>query len=152
MEIGKIGYPKMVGEAKFKAIAGVINGSISTLDTIVNYITSYTFTLNIFDSLSTLAKIKISLPALITISSIPSCTSLPPLLTVPVCSYNSTEHSIILSSLSTTSISAGTYKITIGNIKNPFYSGNTGTFGINTYYGQRDKQLVATGQLPGISI
>lgn len=147
----------MEGVAQVTALASTVSGTVlSILSTTVNANTTYTFRIVTIDPISSTGKIKIVIPSSITIlTSSAACATLSGTGTTstPTCSFNTSENSITLSALNSSSsvIGAQTLTLSISGLKNPPSISPTTSFLISTYYKSTDTSLVATGTIAGIT-
>ena len=146
----------MQGTTTITALPSTLSGTISLLSTVVNEQTSYTFSITTLDPLSSTGKIKISIPAIITVSiSSSNCANVSGsgLAEFPTCTVDAVSNSIILTSINSSSsiIPAQTLSITITGLVNPPSTALTDTFTVTTFYESTDDTLVASGLLDGIN-
>ena len=109
--------------------SSIMSASVSALNTVINTITTYTFTFRSINNLVSNSKIVLTLPVEIVSSNISTCS----------CSVSSTCSFLNLTSLiiniNSFLVSPNTdYVITINNILNPTTTTPTSTFALATYY------------------
>jgi hypothetical protein len=150
------GFPTQTGTQTLTAVATSLTATVNASSLVVNVNTSYTFSITINDALTSSGKLKISLPAALTVlTSSSSCANVSGvgLSSVPFCTFSSIDNTMTISSLNSSSsnINAQTFNLTIAGIQNPPSTAPTGSFTINTYYMSSDDSLVATGTIGGIT-
>lgn len=153
----RFNFPKLQGTATFSASPSSITSTTPTLlSSTVNANTTYTFRVTLLDPITSAGKLKITFPTTISILSTgTSCATVTGTNTAltPVCSYNTAQNSITLTSLNSSSADIGAQTVTIAivGVRNPDSIKGSGTFSVRSYYKATDVSLVATGTIPEIT-
>ena len=153
------GYPIMTGSATLTATPASLASQISVAvaDSVVWANTTYTFTLNTANALSSAGMIRITFPSTLTPSSgSPTCAVVAGTgLTInPTCTLNTAGNYVQLAGLndSTSDIPAqNNITIAISGVVNPPDTSTTGDFTISTYYSNSESTIVGSGTVGGVT-
>lgn len=155
IQIMSNGFPKMVSYQTIQATTGLITGSIAMSVTTVNLITSYTFSIKISNPLTSAGRMKIIIPSIIEVNINSTCGVLTGsfMNTIPLCTYNSLENSIMFSNLnnSNNNIPAQTFTLLVNGLKNPPSNAITPAFSVTTYYTASESTAVDAGSISGVT-
>lgn len=158
LQILRNGYPIMYGNAVLTATSASLSATVSVTNTVVWASTSYIFSINISNPLSSTGMIQITFPSTITPPTSASCASLlgSSLNPNPTCTFSSGSNSITLTNLNasssvTTIPSQNSITLSINGVINPPDTTTTGSFTITTYYTSNTIGVVETGTIAGVT-
>lgn len=156
LQVLRSGYPIMQGSSVLTATRATLTASVTLASSIVWATTSYTFTININNPLSSSGMISIAFPITVTPPSSTTCAAVlgTNFRSQPSCSFDSASNSILLTSLnaSSSTLPAQTgIKLTVSGVLNPPDILTTAAFTITTYYTSSVQGLVEVGTISGVT-
>lgn len=156
VQIFRSGYPIMQGSSVLTAVRATLTASVTLTSSIVWATTSYTFTININNPLSSGGMIRIAFPPTVTPPNSIACATIlgTNFRSQPSCSFDSASNSILLTSLnaSSSALPAQTgLKLTVSGVLNPPDISTTTAFTITTYYTSSVQGVVESGTIAGVT-
>lgn len=157
MQVLRNGYPIMIGSSTLTATNAQANFTITVANLVVWANTSYTFSLNTSNPLSSSGMIQVTLPPTVTISITSlSCATIigTNLASSPICTVNLGSNSILISNInasSSTIPAQNGIRLTISGLINPPDTATTSSFAITTYYTSNQQGIVDVGSANGIT-
>lgn len=156
LQVIRSGFPIMQGTSVLTAIRATLTASVSLTNSIVWAITSYTFTINLNNPISSSGMIRIAFPITITPPNSTTCAAIlgTNFRSQPTCSLDFASNSILLTSLNSTSSSIPAQtgiKLSITGILNPPDNLTTAAFTITTYYTSSVQGVVESGTIVGVT-
>lgn len=140
----------MQGKTAITASAQIYALTVTPGSLVINLATSYTFTIQFLNSITSLGYITITFPIDLTLNLPTNClTSNFTLPTSAVCSVNSTT--VKLSNLSNITINSNTYSLTLNSISNPNKVVSSLSFSSSFYYIDDPTYLVGTASFTGLA-
>lgn len=143
------GFPRMNSYQSITAVTGAVSGSVVMVNTVVNSVTRYSFTITISNLITSSGKIIITFPSILSLIVSNKCAILSgtSISSSPDCTYNSVQNSITFTNLniSANNIPAQTMILSINSIQNPPSTSKTGRFLVQTFYTQSDSMMVDSG-------
>jgi hypothetical protein len=148
-------FPRMISTQSIQVNAGTLTGSAAMSVSTVNAISSYTFTITLANPLTSSGFMILTFPTILGISnsSTAAISSTTTMNTSPTCTFSSAGNSLTITNLnvSTNSIPAQTFKLTISGVSNPPSTTTTGAFTLTTYYNGSTSAIVDTGTISGVT-
>lgn len=150
------GYPIMQGSSVLTAVRATLTASVALTSSVVWATTSYTFTINMNNPLSSDGMLRITFPLTVTPPSSVSCAAIlgTNFRSQPSCTLDSASNSIMLTSLnaSLSILPAQTaIRLTVNGVLNPPDISTTAAFTITTYYTSNIQGVVESGTLAGVT-
>jgi hypothetical protein len=140
----------MQGKTTLTATAQSYILTVTPASLFINSATSYTFTIQFLNSITSLGYITITFPVDLTLNLPLHC--LTANFTSPssaICAVNSTT--VTLSNLTNSTINSNTYSLTVSSISNPIKVVSSLSFSVNFYYIDDPTYLVGTASFTGLT-